>query len=65
MNGNAPLPDFLSESEVALLKKTMLKQFGEDEQESFIRICPNSPGSFTKTDLRHPQVSKGARRWGQ
>src|SRR6267142_410785 len=31
--------DFLSKEEVALLKRTMLSKFPEDEQETFIRIC--------------------------
>jgi phage recombination protein Bet len=34
-----PVPDFLSKDEEALLKRTLLKAFPEDEQESFIRIC--------------------------
>jgi hypothetical protein len=34
-----PVPDFLSKDEEALLKRTLLKAFPEDEQEAFIRIC--------------------------
>jgi len=30
---------FLSASEIDVLKRTLLKQFSEDEQESFIRLC--------------------------
>lgn len=32
-------PDFLSQEEVALLKRTMLSKFSEDEQDAFIRQC--------------------------
>jgi phage recombination protein Bet len=34
-----PVPDFLSKEECELLKKTALKAFPPDEQESFLRIC--------------------------
>lgn len=34
-----PMPDFLSKEEVALLKRTLLAKFPEDEQEMFVRIC--------------------------
>jgi phage recombination protein Bet len=41
MNGQMtpPSPPFLSEEEVALLKRTQLSKFAEDEAETFIRIC--------------------------
>jgi phage recombination protein Bet len=41
MNGNLTPPTlpFLSTEEVALLKRTQLSKFAEDEQETFIRIC--------------------------
>jgi phage recombination protein Bet len=41
MNGilQQPAPPFLSKEEETLLKRTILKNFPEDEQESFIRIC--------------------------
>jgi phage recombination protein Bet len=44
MKGNMPddmhkNADFLSPEECALLKRTLLKSFPEDEQESFVRIC--------------------------
>lgn len=45
----APPPPFLSSEEVALLKRTMLKTFPEDEQESFIRTCQRTKlDPFTK-----------------
>jgi len=41
--------DFLSKEEVALLKRTMLSKFPEDEQETFIRICQRTRlDPFTK-----------------
>lgn len=40
MNGfQQPPPPFLSDEEAALLKRTLLKAFPEDEQETFVRIC--------------------------
>jgi phage recombination protein Bet len=40
MNGNIQLPPpFLSEQEIDVLRRTLLKQFTDDEQESFIRQC--------------------------
>jgi phage recombination protein Bet len=38
-NYQTPVPDFLSKEECELLKKTVLKAFPADEQESFLRIC--------------------------
>src|SRR6267142_2722850 len=44
-----PLLDFLSKEEVALLKRTMLSKFPEDEAETFIRICQRTRlDPFTK-----------------
>lgn len=38
MNGNTP-PPFLSDEDIAVLKRTSLRGFTEDEQASFIRQC--------------------------
>ena len=44
-----PAPDFLSKEEVALLKRTMLSKYPDDEQETFIRICQRTRlDPFTK-----------------
>jgi phage recombination protein Bet len=57
-----PLPQvtpFLSETEVALLKRTQLKAFGEDEQETFIRICQRTKlDPFTKQIYATRRYSK-------
>jgi phage recombination protein Bet len=43
------MPPFLSEEECALLKRTQLSAFKEDEQETFIRICQRTKlDPFTK-----------------
>lgn len=34
-----PEPDFLSQEDIEILKRTILKQFPEDDQTSFIRLC--------------------------
>ncbi len=42
-------PDFLSKDEVALLKRSMLSKYPDDEQETFIRICQRTRlDPFTK-----------------
>jgi phage recombination protein Bet len=44
-----PTPDFLSKEEVALLKRSMLSKYPDDEQETFIRICQRTRlDPFTK-----------------
>lgn len=44
-----PTPDFLSKDEVALLKRSMLSKYPDDEQETFIRICQRTRlDPFTK-----------------
>lgn len=44
-----PILDFLSADEIALLKRTMLSKFAEDEQESFVRLCQRTRlDPFTK-----------------
>jgi phage recombination protein Bet len=44
-----PAPPFLDEAEVALLKRTMLAKYPEDEQETFIRTCQRTKlDPFTK-----------------
>jgi phage recombination protein Bet len=43
------LPDFLSKEDIALLKRTVLAKFPEDEQETFIRVCQRTRlDPFTK-----------------
>lgn len=42
-------PDFLSTEEVELLKRTVLAEFKEDEQQSFVRVCQRTRlDPFTK-----------------
>lgn len=42
-------PDFLSKEEVALLKRSMLSKYPDDEQETFIRLCQRTRlDPFTK-----------------
>ena len=67
--GYVAQPDFLSKEECALLKRTMLKQFQDDEQESFLRICQRTKldpftrqiyatRRFTKVKDEHGQTKK-------
>src|SRR5260221_2081915 len=43
------VPDFLSKDEVALLKRSLLSKYPDDEQETFIRICQRTRlDPFTK-----------------
>ena len=45
----AMLNDFLSKDEIDLLKRTLLKQFPEDEQTTFVRLCQRTRlDPFTK-----------------
>jgi phage recombination protein Bet len=52
MNGTnypQPVPPFLNEQEVELLKRTMLGKFPDDEKETFIRVCQRTKlDPFTK-----------------
>ena len=48
-NPTVVTPDFLSPEDIAILKKTILKLYPEDEQTSFIRLCQRSRlDPFTK-----------------
>jgi phage recombination protein Bet len=48
-NQQTPVPNFLSKEEEDLLKRTILKTFAEDEQQTFLRICQRTRlDPFTK-----------------
>lgn len=49
LTATTPMPDFLSKDEIGVLKRTVLKEFPEDEQDSFIRSCQRTKlDPFTK-----------------
>jgi len=55
-----PVTPFLSEQEIDVLRRTLLKQFTEDEQESFLRQCQRSLlDPFSKQIFATRRWSKG------